>query len=165
MRKVHTRLERVAGSVVAVEAGDVTYRELAQLDWPGGTSLAQVVRLEGGRAYLQVFAGTRGLPTDAHVRFLGRPMRVAAGDAVLGRVFDGAGRPRDGGPRLEDEPVDLAGPSVNPAVRIVPRTMVRTGIPMIDVFNTLVESQKLPIFSVPGEPYTSSSRGWRCRPR
>ncbi|NBC95612.1 MAG: V-type ATP synthase subunit B [Deinococcus-Thermus bacterium] len=153
MRKVYTRLERVAGSVVAVEAGDATNRELAQLDWPGGTSLAQVVRLEGGRAFLQVFAGTRGLPTDAHVRFLGRPMRVAAGDDVLGRVFDGAGRPRDGRPPLEDDPVDLAGPSVNPAVRIVPRRMVRTGIPMIDVFNTLVESQKLPIFSVPGEPY------------
>ena len=153
MRKVYTRLERIAGHVVAVEAGDATYRELARLDWPGGTSLAQVVRLEGGRAFLQVFAGTRGLPTDASVRFLGRPMQVSASDAVLGRVFDGAGRPRDGGPDLDEEVVDLAGPSVNPAKRIIPRTMVRTGIPMIDVFNTLVESQKLPIFSVPGEPY------------
>lgn len=153
MRKVYTRLERIAGSVVAVAAGDATYRELARLDWPGGTSLAQVVRLEGGRAYLQVFAGTRGLPTDARVRFLGRPMRVAASDAVLGRVFDGAGRPRDHGPVLDDDPIDLAGPSVNPVKRIIPRHMVRTGIPMIDVFNTLVESQKLPIFSVPGEPY------------
>ena len=153
MRKVYTRLERIAGSVVAVEAGDATYRELAQLDWPGGTSLAQVVRLEGGRAFLQVFAGTRGLPTDARVRFLGRPMRVAASDAVLGRIFDGAGRPRDRGPALDEEQVDLAGPSVNPTKRVVPRHMVRTGIPMIDVFNTLVESQKLPIFSVPGEPY------------
>jgi V/A-type H+-transporting ATPase subunit B len=153
MRKTYGRLERIAGSVVAVEAGDATYRELAQLTWPGGTSLAQVVRLEGGRAYLQVFAGTRGLPTDARVRFLGRPMRVASSDAVLGRVFDGAGRPRDGGPALDEELVDLAGPAVNPAKRVIPRTMVRTGIPMIDVFNTLVESQKLPIFSVPGEPY------------
>ena len=153
MHKTYTRLERIAGSVVAVSAGDATYRELAQITWPGGTSLAQVVRLEGGRAFLQVFAGVRGLPTDARVRFLGRPMRVPASDAMLGRVFDGAGRPRDHGPVLADEGVDIAGPSVNPARRIVPRTMVRTGIPMIDVFNTLVESQKLPIFSVPGEPY------------
>jgi V/A-type H+/Na+-transporting ATPase subunit B len=153
MRKSYTRLERITGSVVAVAAGDATNRELAELTWPGGTSLAQVVRLEGGRAYLQVFAGTRGLPTDARVRFLGRPMRVAASDATLGRVFDGAGRPRDGKAALEEELVDLAGPAVNPAKRVVPRTMVRTGIPMIDVFNTLVESQKLPIFSVPGEPY------------
>jgi V/A-type H+/Na+-transporting ATPase subunit B len=153
MHKVYTRLERITGSVVAVQAGDATYRELAQVSWQGGSSLAQVVRLEGDRAYLQVFAGVRGLPTDARVRFLGRPMRVAASDDLLGRVFDGAGRPRDHGPALEEEGVDIAGPSVNPARRIVPRTMVRTGIPMIDVFNTLVESQKLPIFSVPGEPY------------
>ncbi|MBW6455254.1 MAG: V-type ATP synthase subunit B [Trueperaceae bacterium] len=153
MHEAHTRLERIAGSVVAVQARDATYRELAQVSWPGGTSLAQVIRLDGERAFLQVFAGGRGLPTDARVRFLGRPMRVPASDALLGRVFDGAGRPRDRGPEIEEEGVDIAGPSVNPAKRIIPRTMVRTGIPMIDVFNTLVESQKLPIFSVPGEPY------------
>jgi V/A-type H+/Na+-transporting ATPase subunit B len=153
MHKAYTRLERIAGNVVAVRAGDATYRELAQISWPGGSSLAQVVRLEGGRAYLQVFAGARGLPTDARVRFLGRPMRVPASDAILGRVFDGAARPRDRGPDIDEEGIDIAGPSVNPAKRVVPRTMVRTGIPMIDVFNTLVESQKLPIFSVPGEPY------------
>ena len=153
MHKAYTRLERIAGSVVAVKAPDATYRELAQVSWPGGTSLAQVIRLDGERAFLQVFAGGRGLPTDARVRFLGRPMRVPASDALLGRVFDGAGRPRDHGPEIEEEGVDIAGPSVNPAKRIIPRTMVRTGIPMIDVFNTLVESQKLPIFSVPGEPY------------
>jgi V/A-type H+/Na+-transporting ATPase subunit B len=153
MHKAHVRLERIAGNVVAVEARDATYRELAEVSWPGGTSLAQVIRLDAGRAYLQVFAGARGLPTDAHVRFLGRPMRVPASDAMLGRMFDGAGRPRDHGPVVDEEGVDIGGPSVNPAKRIIPRTMVRTGIPMIDVFNTLVESQKLPIFSVPGEPY------------
>ncbi len=153
MHKAYTRLERIAGSVVAVEAPDATNRELAQVSWPGGTSLAQVIRLDGRRAFLQVFAGGRGLPTNARVRFLGRPMRVPASDALLGRVFDGAGRPRDRGPVIEEEGVDIAGPSVNPAKRIIPRTMVRTGIPMIDVFNTLVESQKLPIFSIPGEPY------------
>ena len=153
MHKAYTRLERIAGSVVAVRAKDATNRELAQITWPGGTSLAQVIRLDADRVYLQVFAGARGLPTDARVRFLGRPMRVPASDALLGRVFDGAGRPRDRGPVVEDEGVDIAGPSVNPTKRIIPRTMVRTGIPMIDVFNSLVESQKLPIFSVPGEPY------------
>jgi V/A-type H+/Na+-transporting ATPase subunit B len=153
MHEAVTRLERIAGNVVAVRAVDATYRELAQINWPGGTSLAQVIRLDGERAYLQVFAGARGLPTDARLRFLGRPMRVSSSDALLGRVFDGAGRPRDHGPVIDEDPVDIAGPSVNPTRRIVPRTMVRTGIPMIDVFNTLVESQKLPIFSVPGEPY------------
>jgi len=80
-------------------------------------------------------------------------MKVSFSDNLLGRIFDGSGRPRDGGPELTDTMIEIGGPSVNPAKRIMPRNMVRTGIPMIDVFNTLVESQKLPIFSVSGEPY------------
>ena len=80
-------------------------------------------------------------------------MRVSFSDNLLGRVFDGAGKPRDNGPELEDNMIPIGGPSVNPARRIVPKNMIRTGIPMIDVFNTLVESQKLPIFSISGEPY------------
>jgi V/A-type H+-transporting ATPase subunit B len=71
----------------------------------------------------------------------------------MGRIFDGGGRPRDNGPTLEENMIDIGGPSVNPSQRIIPRNMIRTGIPMIDVFNSLVESQKLPIFSVSGEPY------------
>lgn len=153
MYKVYTRIERISGNVIMVQAGDATYRELAAVTWPGGSSLAQVIRLEGGRAYLQVFAGSRGIPTSARVRFLGRPMQVPFSPALLGRVFDGAGRPRDKRPALDEGHVAIGGPSVNPAKRIIPRTMVRTNIPMIDVFNTLVESQKLPIFSVAGEPY------------
>ncbi|MGN1190198.1 MAG: V-type ATP synthase subunit B, partial [Candidatus Ornithospirochaeta sp.] len=78
---------------------------------------------------------------------------VSFSDNLLGRVFDGAGKPRDNGPDLEDNMIPIGGPSVNPARRIVPKNMIRTGIPMIDVFNTLVESQKLPIFSISGEPY------------
>ena len=80
-------------------------------------------------------------------------MRVSFSDNLLGRVFDGAGKPRDNGPELEENMIAIGGPSVNPARRIVPKNMIRTGIPMIDVFNTLVESQKLPIFSISGEPY------------
>jgi len=102
---------------------------------------------------LQVFSGSRGISTDSEVRFLGHPMRVAGTEALLGRVFNGNGSPRDKGPDLKENMIDIGGPSVNPANRIIPRNMIRTGIPMIDVFNTLVESQKLPIFSVAGEPY------------
>ena len=80
-------------------------------------------------------------------------MRVSYSDNLLGRVFDGSGKPRDNGPELDENMVEIGGPSVNPAKRIVPKNLIRTGIPMIDVFNTLVESQKLPIFSVSGEPY------------
>ncbi len=152
MREVHTRLVSISGSVITVEAADASYREVAQVSWPGGTSLAQVIRLEGGRASLQVFAGSRGIPTDARVRFLGKPLTLPFSYGLLGRVLDGAGRPRDGREPLDDAGIPVGGPSVNPSVRVIPRRMVRTNIPMIDVFNTLVESQKLPIFAPAGEP-------------
>jgi V/A-type H+-transporting ATPase subunit B len=80
-------------------------------------------------------------------------MQVSFSDDLLGRVFNGSGEPRDKGPSLKENMIPIGGPSFNPAKRIIPRNMVRTGIPMIDLFNTLVESQKLPIFSISGEPY------------
>lgn len=153
MRTVYSKVEQIVGNVITVAASDIGYRELAQVTSAQGTSLAQVIRLEAGRVFLQVFAGARGISTDAEVRFLGRPMQVSFSDALLGRVFTGSGAPRDHGPVLTQNMIPIAGPSVNPSERIIPRRMVRTGIPMIDVFNTLVESQKLPIFSVAGEPY------------
>jgi len=153
MNTFYTRVEQIIGNVITVHASNVAYRELAEVTSAQGTSLAQVIRLEGGRAFLQVFAGARGVGTDARVRFLGRPMQVSFSDALLGRVFTGSGTPRDQGPVLQHDLRDIAGPSVNPSKRVIPKRMVRTGIPMIDVFNTLVESQKLPIFSIAGEPY------------
>ena len=80
-------------------------------------------------------------------------MQVTFSDNMLGRVFNGAGEPRDRGPLLTENLIEIAGPTVNPYKRIIPRRMIRTNIPMIDVFNSLVVSQKLPIFSVSGEPY------------
>src|SRR6056297_775845 len=80
-------------------------------------------------------------------------MKVSFSDNMLGRIFDGSGAPRDKGPALSENLIEIAGPSVNPAKRIIPTRMIRTNIPMIDVFNSLVVSQKLPIFSVSGEPY------------
>ena len=153
MRKVYHRIIQISGNVITVEAEGVANGELAEVRSPRGTSLAQVIRLDKQRVYLQVFAGSRGIATDSEVRFLGHPMKVAASDALLGRVFTGNGSPRDKGPALYDNLIDIGGPSVNPANRIIPKNMIRTGIPMIDIFNTLVESQKLPIFSVAGEPY------------
>ena len=153
MHKVYTKLDRIAGNVISLDAEDVTYRELAMVDSEQGSSLAQVIRIEGNRVYLQVFEGGRGVSTAAEVRFLGRVMQVPFSDALLGRVLTGSGEPRDKGPRITQNMIPIGGPSVNPAKRIIPRNMVRTGIPMIDVFNSLVESQKLPIFSIAGEPY------------
>ena len=151
--KVYYRVESITGNVIVVKASDVIAGELAQVESTFGTSLAQVIRLEDNLVYLQVFAGGRGVGTDAKVRFIGKTMQVPFSDNLLGRVFTGSGNPRDNGPEITENMIEIGGPSVNPAKRIIPENMVRTGIPMIDLFNTLVESQKLPIFSVAGEPY------------
>ena len=153
MRKVYHKIIQIAGNVITVEAENVANNDLAEVTSVRGTSLAQVIRLLDNKVFLQVFNGTRGINTGDEVRFLGHPMRVSASDALLGRIFTGAGVPRDGRPEIRDNMIEIGGPSVNPAKRIIPRKMIRTGIPMIDVFNTLVESQKLPIFSIAGEPY------------
>lgn len=153
MRKYFDEITRISGNVVTVRASEVGYEELAVITTSQGSSLAQVIRLMGDQVSLQVFAGTQGASTGDRVRFLGHPMRVPFGDALLGRIFDGSGVPRDERPEVEASPVEIGSPAVNPVKRRMPDTMVHTGIPMIDVFNSLVESQKLPIFSVAGEPY------------
>jgi len=155
MHKVYHRVENISGNVISIRATGVKYKELAEVTSRTGTSLAQVIRLKDDEVSLQVFAGSKGVATDARVCFLSHPMQVGYSEALLGRVFTGAGVPRDKGPILRDNMVDIGGPSVNPAKRIIPKNMVRTGIPMIDVFNTLVESQKLPVFARAGEPYNS----------
>ncbi len=149
MQKIYTKIESIVGNVVTVRATDVSNGDLALV----GKSYANVIKLDKDLVYLQVFAGTQGVSTTDSVKFLGRPMTVSYSDHLLGRIFNGTGVPRDNGPALTENMIPIGGPSVNPARRIVPKTMIRTGIPMIDVFNTLVESQKLPIFSSSGEPY------------
>ena len=149
MQKVYTKIESIVGNVVTVRATDVRLGDLALV----GDSYATVIKLNKDVVSLQVFAGAQGVGTSDPIRFLGRPMMVSFSEHLLGRVFDGAGVPRDHGPALTENMIPINGPSFNPARRILPKNMIRTGIPMIDMFNTLVESQKLPIFSISGEPY------------
>ncbi|MBN1872437.1 MAG: V-type ATP synthase subunit B [Candidatus Omnitrophica bacterium] len=153
MHKVYTDIIQISGDVITVEAEGIGYMDIAEVTTWQGASLAQVIRINGKRVSLQVFAGSRGISTGDKVRFLGHPMRIPSGDSLLGRIFNGSGTPLDKGPALSDNVIDIGGPPVNPTKRIIPNKMVRTGIPMIDVFNSLVESQKLPIFSIAGEPY------------
>lgn len=153
MQKVYTKIETIAGNVITVRAMGARNGDLAVVSSRHGESLANVIKLDGDIVSLQVFSGSRGISTGDRVRFLGVPMRISYSENLLGRVFTGSGKPRDNGPELTENLIEIGGPAVNPAKRIIPRNMVRTGIPMIDVFNTLVESQKLPIFSVSGEPY------------
>ncbi len=153
MNKVYSKIESINGSVITVRASGIKYGELAEIETRFGTSLAEVNKIDRDIVSLQVFAGGRGVSTGDHIKFLGHEMRVSFSDDLLGRIFDGSAAPRDKGPALAENLVQIGGPSVNPARRILANRMIRTGIPMIDVFNTLVVSQKLPIFSISGEPY------------
>jgi V/A-type H+-transporting ATPase subunit B len=151
--RVYHKIDALSGSVATLRAEGVRYNEIAEIESRAGTSLAQVIKLDGPNVTLQIFAGARGVDTAARVRFLGETMKVPFSDALLGRAFTGSGVPRDGGPAVTDDPSPIGQPSVNPAKRIMPSQMVRTNIPMIDLFNSLVKSQKLPIFARAGEPY------------
>lgn len=151
--KVYHQIDALSGSVATLRAEGVRYNEIAEVASRAGTSLAQVIKLDGPNVTLQIFAGARGVDTSARVRFLGETMKVPFSQDLLGRAFTGSGVPRDGGPVIAENPSPIGQPSVNPAKRIMPHEMVRTNIPMIDLFNTLVKSQKLPIFAKAGEPY------------
>lgn len=154
MKKVYDRINDMRGNLITVTAQGVSLGELARVDLRDGRHIyASVLRIEGETVTLQVFQNTRGISTGDRVTFLGRQMQASFGDALLGRRLNGAGEPIDGGPSIVGESINIGAPSFNPVRRVIPREMVRTNIPMIDVFNTLVKSQKIPIFSVPGEPY------------
>ncbi|MBV1919390.1 MAG: V-type ATP synthase subunit B [Pseudomonadales bacterium] len=158
----YNRIESIVGDILNIRvpglelgSGVARYKELAVVEQGGSVySLAQVIKIHLDQVSLQVFSGTNGLSTGASVRFLGRYMTVPYSPNILGRVFNGAGKPIDGGPSLDHEPaVEIDGPTLNPARRVMASRMIRTDVPMIDLFNSLVESQKIPIFSVAGEPY------------
>ena len=156
MRKVYTHIDQIVGPVVSLHAEGIAYGELARIRLKdGNTTYAQVIKLLGDLVTLQVFAGSKGISTGDEVEFLGRQVQLGfSAENLLGRTFSGVGEPIDGRPPLQQtKDIDISGPSFNPANRIIPSELIQTGIPMIDMFNTLVKSQKLPIFSVAGEPY------------
>ncbi|TWU45094.1 V-type sodium ATPase subunit B [Novipirellula aureliae] len=151
----HTQVVSIVGDILKIKADAVGLGELAMVENGDSIpSLAQVTEIDRDDVSLQVFAGGKGLRSDARVRFLGHSAQVTFSDEILGRVFNGVGEPVDGGPNLNGHrKINIGGPSVNPVMRVVPTKMIETKVPMIDVFNCLVESQKIPIFSIAGEPY------------
>ena len=158
----YANILEIVGDIIKVQVppsvtqkATVCFGDLAVVQTPGAAStLAQVIHIQQDRVALQVFTGTKGMSTEAKVSFLGMPMQATYSPNILGRVFRGAGQPMDGGPDLSHDPkVPIGGPSVNPMRRQLASKMIRTEVPMIDLFNCLVESQKIPIFSVAGEPY------------
>jgi V/A-type H+/Na+-transporting ATPase subunit B len=156
MKKVYDRIVDMRGNLITVIAQNVGIGELARVQKSDRTSLyASVLQFEGEKVTLQAFENTRGISTNDKVTFLGREMQAVCSDAILGRRLNGAGQPLDLGPEIRGDLVDLASPSFNPVKREIPKDLVRTNIPMIDVFNCLVKSQKIPIFSIAGEPYNA----------
>jgi len=154
MKTVYDRIKDLRGNLITVVASGVSLGELARIDLKDGRNVyASVLRIDGDEVTLQVFQNTRGISTDDKVTFLNRQMQATYGPVILGRRLSGAGRPIDGGPEIIGDQINIGMPSFNPVRRIIPRELVRTNIPMIDVFNCLVKSQKIPIFSIPGEPY------------
>lgn len=156
MRKIYDRILDLRGNLITVAAKGASLGEVAKIFKGNGTfTYASVLQFDDELATLQVFENTRGISTGDRVTFLGKQIEAVFSDALLGRLLSGAGEPIDGGPMVVGEEVPIGQPSFNPTKRIIPSELVRTNIPMIDVFNCLVKSQKIPIFSVAGEPYNA----------
>ncbi len=153
----YTEVQRITGPLVVVETAEsVGFGEVAEVRGSDGrTRIGRV--LEAGDTYtvVQVFGGTEGLsPGDTRIRFLGKPVELPVSGEMLGRIFDGAGRPIDGGPPpLSQTQRDVNGLAINPVRRAYPREFIQTGISALDGLNTLVRGQKLPIFSGAGLPH------------
>ncbi len=149
-------LDEVSGPIVGVSGiHNVGYNELAEIvDRRGNIRLGMTLEVSEGAAVIQIFEGTSGLRLgDTRVRFRGHPLTLAVSEEMLGRAFDGLGRPFDGGPEPIGEERDVNGLPVNPTARDYPRKFIQTGISAIDGMNTLVRGQKLPVFSGSGLPH------------
>ncbi|HEX9197756.1 MAG TPA: V-type ATP synthase subunit B, partial [Candidatus Bathyarchaeia archaeon] len=136
----------------------VGYGELARIRTPSGEERrGQVLEIGGGVAVVQVFEGTTGLDVaKTRIRFTGETVKLPVSTDMLGRIFDGSGRPIDGGPRIiPDDYLDVNGNPINPFAREYPREFIQTGISTIDGMNTLVRGQKLPLFSASGLPHNA----------
>ena len=157
MAREYRTTRDIVGPLLLVEGVDgVTYGELVELDYPDGTqSLGNVLEVDGDVALVQAFQGTRGAnPLETAVRFLGRGLTLGVSEDMLGRVFDGLGRPRDDGPEIiPTKRVSIYGEPINPTTRDFPDDFIQTGISSIDGLNPLVRGQKLPIFSASGLPH------------
>ena len=147
-------LNEINGPLVVLDkVKDVSYDEIAQIRLDDGTTrLGRVVEISGERAVLQVFEGTKGLSLkNTNTQFMGKPMEMPLSTEILGRIFNGAGKPIDGlGDIYPEKSADVNGKPLNPVSRTYPRNYIRTGISSIDCLMTLIRGQKLPIFSGSG---------------
>ena len=148
-QRVYTKIDNITKATITLRATGVGNEELATV----GSSLAQVVRIDGEKVTLQVFKGTEGIATNAEVVFHGVPPKLKVGDDLIGRIFNAYGEPLYGSKTITGEEREIGGPSVNPYKRIQPSEFIPTGIAGIDLNNALVSGQKIPFFADPDQPY------------
>ena len=148
-QKIYTKLSDINKATCTLKATGVGYEELATVSG----RLAQVVKINGNRVTLQVFAGTEGLPTNAEVIFTGESPSLKVGDQLAGRFMNAYGEPIDEGSEIYGKDIEIGGPSVNPVRRQQPNQLITTGIAGIDLNNTLVSGQKIPFFTDPDQPF------------
>jgi len=157
MRKEYNTVREVVGPLMIVEGVEgVKFDELVDIELKNGERRrGRVLELNGDRAMVQLFEGSAGINLNStKVRFLGRPLELGVSEDMIGRIFDGLGRPKDNGPKIIPEKrLDINGSPINPVARDYPEEFIQTGISCIDGLNTLVRGQKLPIFSGSGLPH------------
>lgn len=157
MIKEYRTAREIAGPLMMVENVEgVKYNELVEIETSSGEiRRGQVLEIDGDKALVQLFEGSTGLNiNDCKIRFLGKSIELGVSIDMLGRVFDGSGRPKDNGPKIIPEKrLDIDGNPINPTARDYPSEFIQTGISAIDGLNTLVRGQKLPIFSGSGLPH------------
>ncbi|MGC9209880.1 MAG: ATP synthase subunit B [Acidilobus sp.] len=155
--KEYTKVSEIRGPLLIVEGvSRVAYDEVVEVELSNGERRrGRVLEVTRNTAVVQVFEGTTGISTvGTKVRFLGRTLEMPVSEDMLGRIFDGLGKPIDGGPEIvAEEKYDVNGAPINPAVRAYPEDFIQTGVSAIDGMNTLVRGQKLPIFSGSGLPH------------
>lgn len=159
MPKEYRTIQEVAGPLMMVRGVEnVKYDELGEIELADGEKRrCKVLEINDDTAVVQLFENSAGINlSDSKVRFLGKSLELGVSEDMLGRVFDGLGRPKDGGPEiLPVERRDINGLPMNPAARIYPAEFIQTGVSAIDGLNTLVRGQKLPIFSASGLPHAN----------
>ena len=158
MRKEYTTIREVVGPLVMVDGVEgIKYDELVEIKRSDGSDIrrGKVLEVNGSKALVQLFEGSQGLKiSDSRAKFLGHSIELAVSPDMLGRVFDGMGRPKDGGaPLIPEKLLDINGAPMNPAARDYPNEFIQTGVSAIDGLNTLVRGQKLPVFSGSGLPH------------
>ena len=157
MSQQYIGLKEIRGPLIILDqVTNVGFEDVVEIELEDGTSrFGRVVEIRGDQAVIQVFEGTSGLSkTNTKTRLLGHPMEIALSREILGRVFNGSGKPIDGlGEVYAQAKADINGHSLNPVMRQYPRNYINTGVSAIDGLNTLIRGQKLPIFSGSGMPH------------